>query len=198
MKMRPSSRANAVLFANLGRIQRQLGRSADAIQSFNLSLNMAPHSVSVLMERGNLHLLMENYDKAYNDYSNVLDINPNDSTARLYRAYVLMNKGDYKSARIDYNFLLAQNANSYKNRLGIAILNQKSGRLQEALTQISALISGYPTDATLYGIRANMEEECGQWELAQLDWEEAHRLAPDDKGIEESLLSLKTRKKAKK
>ena len=198
MRLRPSSSANAVLFANIGRIQRELGRNNEALESFTLSLNIAPHAVPVLMERGNLNMLMDNQDKAYTDYSNVLDLCPEDTTARLYRAYILMNKGDYKSARIDYNYLLSIDANSYRTRLGLAILNQKSGRLQEALTQISALIIGHPTDPTLYGVRANMEEENNQFELAELDWEEAHRLAPDDKGIEQNLQSLRDRLRSQK
>ena len=64
--------------------------------------------------------------------------------------------------------------------LGLAVLNQKEGRLKEANDQLTTLITAHPQDASLYAARADVEKEQKAYDLALLDLEEAIRLQPDN------------------
>lgn len=47
MKLEPSNPHNALLFSNLGLVQRRLGRYDDALQSYTYALNIAPNAVPI-------------------------------------------------------------------------------------------------------------------------------------------------------
>lgn len=72
--MDPANMRNALLFTNLGTVQRRLGKIDDAIDSYTLSLNITPYSVVTLLNRASLYLEKNLFDRAYVDYCNVIDI----------------------------------------------------------------------------------------------------------------------------
>ena len=106
LKMDPANMRNALLFTNLGTVQRRLGKIDDAIDSYTLSLNITPYSVVTLLNRASLYLEKNLFDRAYVDYCNVIDIDKTNKEALLFRAYIYMQRRDYKGARIDYNLSL--------------------------------------------------------------------------------------------
>lgn len=65
---------NSMLFSNLGTVQHRLGKIDKAIESYTLGLNLAPYSVTILLNRAALYLEKNLYEKAYLDYCNVIDI----------------------------------------------------------------------------------------------------------------------------
>lgn len=180
LKKEPGNSFNAELFAGLGEIYRRQGKNEDALEQFNLSLNLRPQSVSTLLSRAGVYLQCGNEKKAYTDYCDVLDLDKDNHEALFYRAYINMDQRDYKAARVDYERLLLLDANHYGARLGLAVLNQKEGRLKEANDQLSTLIIAYPQKAELYAARADVEKEQKAYDLALLDMEEAIRLQPTD------------------
>ena len=72
LKMDPANMRNALLFTNLGTVQRRLGKIDDAIDSYTLSLNITPYSVVTLLNRASLYLEKNLFDRAYVDYCNVI------------------------------------------------------------------------------------------------------------------------------
>ncbi len=157
LKMDPANMRNALLFTNLGTVQRRLGKIDDAIDSYTLSLNITPYSVVTLLNRASLYLEKNLFDRAYVDYCNVIDIDKTNKEALLFRAYIYMQRRDYKGARIDYNTLLQEEPGNNTARLGRALLNQKELKYRESLEDLP--------------------------DLALLDLEEAAKLAPDDAEI---------------
>ena len=65
---------NALLFSNLGTIQRWQHRYEQALDSYTLALNIAPRAIPALMNRAALYLELGKDDLARIDYSLVLDI----------------------------------------------------------------------------------------------------------------------------
>ena len=63
--------------------------------------------------------------------------------ALLYRAYIYMQRRDYKEARIDYNTLLQEEPKNKMGRLGMALLNQKELKFREALEEFNRMITDY-------------------------------------------------------
>lgn len=200
LKMEPANMRNALLFSNLGTVQRRMGRTDDAIESYSLSLNITPYSVVTLLDRASLYLEKSLYNKAYVDYCNVIDIDKKNKEALQFRAYIYMQRRDYQGARADYNALLLEEPDNATARLGRALLNQKELKYREALEDFNRLVKDFPNDIAYLKARANLEVEMNTPELALLDLETAAGLDPKDAEVHvmrgEIYLSQKKRREA--
>ena len=106
LKMEPANPHNALLFSNLGTIQRRQHRYEQALDSYTLALNIAPRAIPALMNRAALYLELGKDDLARIDYSLVLDIESDNQEALLMRAYIYMRQRNYNFAKSDYERLL--------------------------------------------------------------------------------------------
>lgn len=106
LKMEPANPHNALLFSNLGTIQRWQHRYEQALDSYTLALNIAPRAIPALMNRAALYLELGKDDLARIDYSLVLDIESDNQEALLMRAYIYMRQRNYNFAKSDYERLL--------------------------------------------------------------------------------------------
>lgn len=183
LKVDPANMRNALLFSNLGTVQRRMGKTEAAIESYSLALNITPYSVVTLLNRASLYLENNLFNKAYLDYCNVIDIDKTNKEALQFRAYIYMQRRDYKEARIDYNTLLQEEPSHTTARLGRALLNQKELRYREALEDFNRLVTDHPRDVSYLKARATLEVEMNTPDQALLDLEEAARLAPEDAEI---------------
>lgn len=195
LKLDPANAHNAMLFSNLGIIQRRQRRYEKALESYGYALNYAPRSVPILLNRASLYLEMGYENHARVDYSMVLDVDADNREALLMRAYIDMQKRDYKSSRADYNRLLQLRPKSFNARLGLATLEQKAGNPEAALKLLNEMLDDRLDDdvplgddrlAMLYAARAGVEQELKQTDAALLDLEEAMRL--DDSQAEPYLM----------
>jgi len=180
LKLEPNNARNALLFSNLGTVQKRLGKTDEAIESYTLALNIIPYSTTMLLNRAALYLEKGLTQKAYLDYCNVVDLLPKNLEARLFRAYIYMQRREYKEARIDYNVVLEQDVKNKTARMGLAMLGEKEGRVQSAMDEMNRLVSDYPKDVSVLKMRANMEWEHGQLEAALFDLEEVLKLDSQD------------------
>ena len=189
LKMEPANPHNALLFSNLGTIQRRQHRYEQALDSYTLALNIAPRAIPALMNRAALYLELGKDDLARIDYSLVLDIESDNQEALLMRAYIYMRQRNYNFAKSDYERLLKLAPQSYNGRLGLATLEQKEGKYEAALSILNAMIAEKGGEATrlttqqyavLYVARAGVEQDMKHVDLAMMDLEEAIKL--DDYG----------------
>lgn len=184
LKLEPANPHNALLFSNLGTIQRNQHRYEQALESYTFALNIAPRTVPILMNRATLYLELGKDDLARIDYSLVLDIEKENQEALLMRAYIYMRQRNYKFAKSDYERLLKLAPRSYNGRLGLATLEQKEGKYEAALAVLNAMIAEKGEDVTtrqyavLYVARAGVEQDMKHPDLALIDLEEAIRLDP--------------------
>ena len=179
----PANMRNALLFTNLGTIQRRMGKSDDAIESYTLALNITPYSVVTLLNRASLYLDMNLLNKAYVDYCNVLDIDRKNSEALLFRAYIYMSRREYKEARVDYNTLLQEDSKNRTAQLGLVLLCQKEMKYTEAIEILNRMITEQSDDASLLKAKANVEIDMNTLDSALLDLEAAAKLTPNDAEI---------------
>lgn len=178
LKLEPANAHNALVFSNIGMIQQRTGRYGEAIESFTYALNIAPTVVPVLLNRAAVYMEMGAINKAYVDYCQVLDVDKQSTEALLMRAYIYVMKRDYKSARTDYNRLLQIDPLSYSGRLGLATLYQKEEKYKEAIEIINNMLIADSQDATLYMMRAGIENDMKQIDAAFADLGEAIRINP--------------------
>ena len=142
----PSNMKNALLFSNLGTVQRRMGKHKEALESYSLALNLTPYSVTMLLNRASLYLEIDYLDKAYVDYCNVIDLDAKNMEALQFRAYIYMRRRQYMDARNDYQSLLEVNPNDKTARIGMAMANQKLQRYKESLEELNRLVVDYPRD----------------------------------------------------
>lgn len=187
LKLDPANPHNALLFSNLGTIQRRQHQYEQALESYTLALNIAPHTVPILMNRAALYLELGKDEQARVDYALALDIETDNREALLMRAYIYRQKRDYKAARSDYERLLKLSPQSYNGRLGLAMLEQKEGKYEEALSLLNKMITDKADEATqittplysvLYVARAGVEKDMQHIDMALIDLEEAIKLDP--------------------
>ena len=183
LQKEPANLRNALLFSNLGTIQRRMGKNKEALESYSLALNLTPYSKTMLLNRASLYLEMDYLDKAYVDYCNVIDLDVKNQEALQFRAYIYMRRRQYQDARNDYQSLLEAVPGDKTARIGMAMVNQKLQRYREALEEFNRLIVDYPQDVSLLKARAELEVEMNTLELALLDLESAVKLAPNDAEI---------------
>lgn len=179
LKQEPANPHNALLFSNLGTVQRRIGKYDEAVESYTFALNIAPRAVPILLNRATVYMELGKTDRAYVDYCQVLDGDRLNVEALSMRAYIYVVRRDYKAARVDYNRLLEIEPANYNARLGLVTLNQKEKKFSEAIDIIGKLLVEYPQDAALYVARADVEMDMEHVDLALIDLEEAIRLAPD-------------------
>lgn len=183
LRLEPSNMRNALLFSNLGTVQRRMSKNKEALESYSLALNLTPYSITMLLNRASLYLEMDYLDKAYLDYCNVIDLENQNPEALQFRAYIYMRRREYQEARNDYQRLLEAKPGDKTARIGMAMANQKLMRYREALEELNRLIVDYPKDASLLKARAELEVDMGSLEMALLDLENAAKLAPNDADI---------------
>ena len=183
LQKEPANLRNALLFSNLGTIQRRMGKNKEALESYSLALNLTPYSKTMLLNRASLYLEMDYLDKAYVDYCNVIDLDAKNQEALQFRAYIYMRRRQHQDARNDYQSLLEAVPGDKTARIGMAMVNQKLQRYRESLEEFNRLIVDYPQDVSLLKARAELEVEMNTLELALLDLESAVKLAPNDAEI---------------
>ena len=184
LKLEPANPHNALLFSNLGTIQRRQRQYEQALESYNFALNIAPRAVPILLNRAAVYMELGRNNLAQGDYSLVLDLEKNNEEALLMRAYIYMQQREYKMAKADYERLLKVNPASYNGRLGLATLEQKEGKYEEALSVLNNMIAttGETSQlsssqyAMLYVARAGVEKDLNHMDMALVDLEEAIRL----------------------
>lgn len=180
LKMDPTNARNALLFSNLGTVQKRLGKTDEAIKSYTLGLNITPYATSILLNRAAIYLDKGMTDQAYLDYSNVIDLLPENIEARLFRAYIYMNRREFDEARVDYNVVVRKDPKHKSARLGLVLLDQYVGKIRAAHNGLDLLIHDYPEDASLLRMRANLELDENFPDAALADLETVVRLNPKD------------------
>ncbi len=202
LRMDPKNVRNSLLLSNLGTVQKRLGKTDEAIESYTMALNITPYVTTILLNRGTLYLDKGVLDKAYLDFCNVIDLSPENIEARLYRAYIYMEQRKYDEARIDYNVIVAKDAKHKSAHIGLVLLDQYQGKMVSARDGLNLLINDYPSDESLLKMRANLELAEDSPEAARADLEAATRIAPHDAELYCQLgdvfLMLKKKKEAKK
>lgn len=183
LKLEPANARNALLFSNLGTVQRRMDKLEEAIDSYSLALNSTPYAISILLDRASLYLEQKLFSKAYVDYCQVLDLDRLNQEALLYRAYIYVQRREYAEAQIDYKTVLTVEPDHKMAGMGLAWLLQKWNRHREALEEYSRLLLVYPDDAAVLVARAHLEVEMEMPDLALLDLEAALKLTPEDAEI---------------
>lgn len=176
--IRPADMGNAVLYQYLGEIRMRQKRTDEALEAFNIGLQMLPSSQSILLDRASLYIYRNENERALHDLDDCLTLNPDEKQALFYRAYIYTTQHLNHKARLDYERLLRLEPENREARVGLALLNAADARPQEAMDQIDVVIRYWPEDATGYAVRGGFYQKRRDYERALKDMNKALEFEP--------------------
>lgn len=162
-----------------------MSANAQSHQSIRDSLSEAirltdlyPDSVELKLKKASWNMMLKEWQRAKDEYDNVLQLDPLNAAALYFRAYANEQMRRYSFARADYEKLLQLLPQDFRARLGLALLNQKDNRTNVAYDQMNQLVTQFPDSALAYAARGGLEMAQDMMELAEYDYSRAIELEP--------------------
>lgn len=178
MRMRPASKANALLLSNLGVAQTNLGQTDDALRSFEAALAMAPRSTAILSNRARAYMQMHRDREALADLTAALRIDSTLVWPRRMRGWLRLSATqDIDGAYSDFRRLTEQTPDSADSFRGLGIAAYYTSRYAEADSALTRAIRLQPDDEALLW-RAATRICTDRLSDAAADLSDALRIAP--------------------
>ena len=152
----------------------------DSLKQAAEALSRHPDDVDLRLKKASWNMQLGQYDRAKEEYDRILQQLPDNLAALFFRAYANRQLHRNAFARLDYQQLLTIIPNHFEARLGLALLHQEEQHFTQALDQMNILVQQYPDSAIAYAARADIEREMKMFSLAEYDYSEAIRLAPNN------------------
>jgi len=156
LRLEPGNPSNGMLLLNMGTIQRRLGKLKEAEDSYTIGLAFLPKNLTLLNSRAQLFGETEQYDKAIEDYTEIIYQEPENEGALYERALCRLMNADTLGARLDLQQIDKINPNSAKSRLGMVYVYKAQHLWREAAELLDALIERNPKNASLLRERAEV------------------------------------------
>lgn len=180
MRKEPANPGNILLLSNLGTIQRALGKTEEALISYNSALSKYPKTVPVLMNRAALFCEIDSLDLAMRDYNIILSINPENITALLQRGLLYLNEKNLLAAEHDFNQILAIQPKNIQAKSNLAFALKSRGDWENAEKEYTDLIYDNRSISDLYVNRAECYLNLNKLGRANEDLKKADELGYDD------------------
>ena len=156
MHAEPANKNNFALLSNLGTIQRQQGKTDEALVSYTAALSLQPKNKLILSNRAELYIEMGETEKALSDYQALLLLDPLDLDAYYRRGMLYIEMKDYMLADEDFEKIMSIDKESEQGRFGFALLDKARGNYEDSETILSYLIEKSRTPLQYYEERAEL------------------------------------------
>lgn len=178
LRLEPGNFSNSLLLSNLGVVQTRSGRPEDALESFRLSLSIAPKSSVAYANRARTYMQLGRYDEALNDINSTLDIDSVQEWPLQMRGFLLLNKNPKEAKRdfLQLSRLYPQNALA---KTGLAAVAEHEGRNDEALKLYTEAIE-INDDPTVRFSRILLKINMERYSDASEDISESLKLYPNE------------------
>lgn len=150
----------------------------DSLAAINAEIARSPYSADLHLRKAAVNIELGQWDYAANEYGIVLDHDPDNPAALYYRAFAHTQQRHYEIALADYEHLLRIVPQNMLGRLGHAYVQQRLGRMSEALDELNLMVEMFPGEAIVLATRAALEREMNQPEASLYDWQHAMELDP--------------------
>lgn len=156
MHAEPANKNNFALLSNLGTIQRQQGKTDEALVSYTAALSLQPKNKLILSNRAELYVEMGETEKALSDYQALLLLDPLDLDAYYRRGMLYIETKDYMLADEDFEKIMSIDKESEQGRFGFALLDKARGNYEDSEAILSYLIEKSRTPLQYYEERAEL------------------------------------------
>ena len=156
MHAEPANKNNFALLSNLGTIQRQQGKTDEALVSYTAAFSLQPKNKLILSNRAELYVEMGETEKALSDYQALLLLDPLDLDAYYRRGMLYIEAKDYMLADEDFEKIMSIDKESEQGRFGFALLDKARGNYEDSEAILSYLIEKSSTPLQYYEERAEL------------------------------------------
>ena len=119
------------------------GDYANAIEAYTQALRLEPKSASILYARGYAHYRAYDDDRAIQDFSAAIQLQPNTETFRA-RARAYENKADYEHAIQDYTQAIRASPADVTLRYDRAFDYERKGEYGIAIADLNEILQRFP------------------------------------------------------
>jgi len=117
-----------------------------ALQYYNNALKLQPHSVEALYDRGLFYQNTGAFEKAVNDYNELLKVDPNYAFAHFNLGYIAMKfEKDYAKAIPLFTRALTHETHYVEAYYNRGVCYEKTGDIQKAKADYNEALNIYPT-----------------------------------------------------
>ena len=113
------------------------GKFSEASVNFDKAIELSPKTAELYSNRGNMYTMMNNHQKAIEDYTKSLAMDSTLTFAYLYRAFLYFDLKEYDKSLKDLKVVLRKEPNNpnanYKTSLIYSMRNDKKNALEYAL-----------------------------------------------------------------
>lgn len=155
------------------------GQSDEAVTALTGILEHTP-TAAAFLRRGEICEKMKQYSQAIEDYTEVLELEPDYTAVYVKRAFMREIKGQVQEALDDLNFVLAGDPYHLDALNSRARLLENQGQPEFALADLDQAILIEPQDRVSYHNRGNLHYQAGRLDLAVSDYDRAIALDPAD------------------
>lgn len=163
---------------NRARLYALLGKHNAAITDYSLLVGKSPTNELYLYQRAMSYMLTKQYDLAENDLRAIIEHNGESLKARLGYALLETARGRYNEAERLFDYLTTKLSNSpdvYEGRARLYLARKMKGYAIRDVERAFELSKGHPS-ATLYRLRAEINETLGDKQSAKQDIERAQQI----------------------
>lgn len=139
-----------------------------------------PGDKSLLVKRGELRLLLDDYEGALTDGLNVLESNPKNFSGYELVAASYQKMGEWNKAASYLKKMLDLQPDNMKVTYSLATLYQNNNQTAEALDLLNRLIERYPNESAFYISRANLFIAKSDMLAAKADFDKSLSVDPDN------------------
>lgn len=133
LRLEPANFSNSLLFSNLGVIRTNQGKFPEALDAFNLGLNIAPSSTILLNNRARTYIFTGEKEKALDDIIKSLSIDSLQPRQLMIKGNLLIEMGKYDEAKIDFENLIQNFRGEVGGYAGLGRLAEKKGDFDSAI-----------------------------------------------------------------
>lgn len=187
---------NATYYYNRAQLRKKMKQFDAALADYNQAIQLKSDYAHALYMRAQLYLVNFQKDQeALDDLERVLQITPDDDDAYWMRANIWHQKWEYALAIEDLNKAIAVNPKNplyYQLRGSIHSL----GEHQKALEDYNRGLALAPRFVGLLVQRGYLHTIMGDFDAALIDFEKAHKIAPDFEPAKHGIAAAKAKKPA--
>lgn len=180
MRKEPGNEGNILLLSNLGTIQRQLGKSEEALISYSSALSKYPNNIFVLQNRAALYCELDSLNAAMKDYNIILSLDEDNVEALYRRGLIHMTEKNLLAAESDFEQILGIKPDNILALSSLAFALKSRKDWVGAEEKYTDLIYKYKNQPEFYVNRAECYLQLNKKGRAKTDLDKAQELGYND------------------
>jgi len=157
---------NPLFYFNLGKVEKDRGRLAAAVQAFTQALRLQPNYYQAAVNLGGAYLDLDQLDEAVANFELALRLNPNDALACNNLGAALRRRGHHERAEVCFRRAIELQPRYAEAHANLGALLREQGLLEEAEVLCRQAVALNPNEPELWTHLGNTLHKRGRYDAA--------------------------------